>query len=126
MAFSGSGRLGPTLEALAIPVGALLGSMILFGLFVAVLGKNPLEVYALMYQGAFGSGFACAGSSNTAPAKFTTPNGAFTIANAAGGVRPYNSGTDSFNFGPFNYFQAPDERWNVNAFAHYDVHPRAI
>src|SRR5258706_13821743 len=32
--------------------------MILFGLFVAVLGKNPLEVYGLMYQGAFGSGFA--------------------------------------------------------------------
>src|SRR5258708_30984544 len=32
--------------------------MVLFGLFVAVLGKNPLEVYSLMYQGAFGSGFA--------------------------------------------------------------------
>ena len=47
--------------------------------------------------------------------------GAFTIANAAGTVRPYSSGTDSFNFGPFNYYQAPDERWNVNAFAHYDA-----
>src|SRR5260221_12983438 len=46
------------MEAFAIPVGALLGSMVLFGLFVAVLGKNPLEVYALMYQGAFGSSFA--------------------------------------------------------------------
>jgi ABC-type uncharacterized transport system permease subunit len=32
--------------------------MVLFGLFVAILGKNPLEVYSLMYQGAFGSGFA--------------------------------------------------------------------
>src|SRR5262245_3931558 len=32
--------------------------MVLFGIFVAALGKDPLEVYALMYQGAFGSGFA--------------------------------------------------------------------
>ncbi len=58
MAVSFSGRAGQTLEALAIPVGALLASMVLFGLFVAVLGKNPLDVYSLMYQGAFGSGFA--------------------------------------------------------------------
>jgi simple sugar transport system permease protein len=46
------------MEALAIPLGALLGSMVLFGLFVAMLGKNPLEVYGLMFQGAFGSSFA--------------------------------------------------------------------
>jgi len=58
VAFSGSGPLGRALEAFAIPAGALLAAMVLFGLFVAVLGKNPLEVYALMYQGAFGSGFA--------------------------------------------------------------------
>ena len=58
MALSDSGRLGRALEASAIPVGALLAAMVVFGLFVAVLGKNPLEVYALMYRGAFGSGFA--------------------------------------------------------------------
>ncbi|HVY05494.1 MAG TPA: ABC transporter permease [Burkholderiales bacterium] len=49
---------GRALEALAIPVGALLAAMVLFGIFVAILGKNPLEVYALMYKGAFGSAFA--------------------------------------------------------------------
>lgn len=58
MAVFDSGRMGRALEALAIPVGALLGAMVLFGGFVAVLGKNPLEVYGLMYQGAFGSSFA--------------------------------------------------------------------
>jgi ABC-type uncharacterized transport system permease subunit len=46
------------LEGLFIPVGALLATMVLFGVFVGALGKNPLEVYALMFQGAFGSAFA--------------------------------------------------------------------
>ena len=55
---SGSPGLGRALESLAIPIGALLASMVLFGIFVAALGKDPLEVYALMYQGAFGSSFA--------------------------------------------------------------------
>src|SRR5205823_13507531 len=32
--------------------------MALFGLFVAVLGHNPLEVYALIYRGAFASAFS--------------------------------------------------------------------
>jgi general nucleoside transport system permease protein len=58
MALSFSAGTGRALEGIAIPVSALLATMVLFGLFVAMLGKNPLEVYALMYQGAFGSGFA--------------------------------------------------------------------
>jgi general nucleoside transport system permease protein len=58
MALSFSAGAGRALEGVAIPVSALLATMVLFGLFVAMLGKNPLEVYALMYQGAFGSGFA--------------------------------------------------------------------
>jgi general nucleoside transport system permease protein len=45
-------------ETLAIPAGALLAAMVLFGLFVAVLGQNPLEVYALIYRGAFASAFS--------------------------------------------------------------------
>jgi outer membrane receptor protein involved in Fe transport len=88
--------------------------------------QSQRDFSACSLAATFGDGFACAGSSNTAPAKFTLPNGkAFTIADPAGNVRPYSSASDSFNFGPFNYYQAPDERWNVNAFAHYDVHPRA-
>jgi simple sugar transport system permease protein len=45
-------------EAVAIPVGALVAAMLLFGLFVAVLGHSPLEVYALIYKGGFASAFS--------------------------------------------------------------------
>ena len=45
-------------EALAIPLGALIAAMLVFGLFMAALGQNPLEVYALIYRGAFASAFS--------------------------------------------------------------------
>jgi iron complex outermembrane receptor protein len=77
-----------------------------------------------------GGGYACVGSSNTAPTRLTPQSGpnsgkAFIVADAAGNVRPYVSATDAFNFAPFNFYQVPDQRWNVSAFAHYDVDPRA-
>ena len=53
-----SGSAGRTIEAFAVPVGALAGALLLFGVFVAVLGHNPLEVYRLIYQGGFASSFA--------------------------------------------------------------------
>lgn len=52
------GRLGRAAEALAIPLGALAAALAVFGLFMALLQHNPLEVYALIYQGAFASAFA--------------------------------------------------------------------
>jgi ABC-type uncharacterized transport system permease subunit len=51
-------RLGPTLEAFGIPTLALLVSLALFGAFMAVSGHDPLEVYAEMYRGAFGTWFS--------------------------------------------------------------------
>ena len=51
-------RLRRAAESIAIPVGALIVAMILFGVFMASIGKNPLEVYALIYKGGFSSGFA--------------------------------------------------------------------
>jgi ABC-type uncharacterized transport system permease subunit len=45
-------------EALAIPVGALLAALVVFGLFMAALRQSPLEVYALIYRGGFASAFA--------------------------------------------------------------------
>src|SRR5207249_1421822 len=42
-------------EALIIPAGALAVSLILFGIFVAFAGANPLAVYRTIYRGAFGS-----------------------------------------------------------------------
>src|SRR2546428_14050739 len=45
-------------EALTIPAGALAVSLILFGIFVALAGANPLGVYETIYSGAFGSWFS--------------------------------------------------------------------
>jgi ABC-type uncharacterized transport system permease subunit len=45
-------------EAVAIPIGALAASMLVFGVFMAVLGQSPLEVYALIYKGGFASAFS--------------------------------------------------------------------
>lgn len=45
-------------EAFAIPIGALAASMVLFGLFMAMLGHNPLEVYGLIWKGGFASSFS--------------------------------------------------------------------
>lgn len=53
-----AGRLGPAAEAVAIPVGALLAAMVVFGAFMAVLRHDPFEVYALIYRGAFASAFS--------------------------------------------------------------------
>ena len=47
-----------TREAVVISLGALMAAMMLFGIFMAALGQNPFEVYALIYRGAFGSAFS--------------------------------------------------------------------
>ena len=53
-----SNRLLVASEALVLPVGALAVSLLLFGVFVALAGVDPLEVFALMYKGAFGTAFS--------------------------------------------------------------------
>ncbi len=58
MAAPGADRLGAALEAFAVPAGALAASMVLFGLFMAVLGHNPMEVYGLIWKGGFASAFS--------------------------------------------------------------------
>src|SRR5499433_1268879 len=45
-------------EALVIPIAALAAAMVVFGIFMAALGQNPLEIYALIYKGAFASAFS--------------------------------------------------------------------
>jgi general nucleoside transport system permease protein len=47
-----------TLESICIPIGALLFSLLLFGLFCLAIGTNPFDVYAAIYQAAFGNWFA--------------------------------------------------------------------
>jgi general nucleoside transport system permease protein len=50
--------LGRAAEAVAIPLGALIVSLLLFGGFVAFAGVNPLDLYGLMLLGSFGSWFS--------------------------------------------------------------------
>ena len=51
-------RFRSAAEAIVLPVGALAAAMVLFGLFIAVVGKDPFEVYSLIWRGGFASGFA--------------------------------------------------------------------
>lgn len=44
--------------SVTFPVAALLIASTIFAAFVALYGKNPFEVFGLIYQGGFGSGFA--------------------------------------------------------------------
>jgi simple sugar transport system permease protein len=46
------------LEDAVVPIAALLASIALFGVFVALAGHNPIDVYAEMYRGAFGTWFS--------------------------------------------------------------------
>jgi ABC-type uncharacterized transport system permease subunit len=46
------------IESVLVPGGALLVSFALFGVFVAVAGASPADVYYDMYRGAFGSWFS--------------------------------------------------------------------
>ena len=77
---------------------------------------------------AAGTAFTCGGSGTTGPGgQFINgvTGSAFTIANAQGGVRPYSSTLDAFNFAPYNYYQRPDERYGFASFVHYDINPHA-
>jgi general nucleoside transport system permease protein len=51
-------KVGGVAEYVVIPVLAVAASLVLFGVFVALFGKNPLDLYFYMYQGAFGTWFS--------------------------------------------------------------------
>jgi ABC-type uncharacterized transport system permease subunit len=51
-------RLGGAAEYIVIPGLALVGSLLLFGAFVTLFGKSPLDFYFYIYQGAFGTWFS--------------------------------------------------------------------
>ena len=51
-------RIRAAAEALVIPIGALAAAMVIFGMFVRLIGQDPLEVYALIWKGGFASNFA--------------------------------------------------------------------
>src|SRR4051812_36885319 len=53
-----SARHAETLESVALPLLAMGGALLLFGAFVWVGGKSPLEAWALLFKGAFGDWFS--------------------------------------------------------------------
>ena len=72
-----------------------------------------------------GNTFNCGGSGTSFPGRFLTDNGGFTVADAAGNVRPYVAATDQYNFGPLNYYRRPTERYTFSSFTHYDISDKA-
>jgi len=53
-----STRTTDTLEAIALPVMAMLGALLLFGAFIWAGGKSPVEAWGLLFKGAFGDWFS--------------------------------------------------------------------
>jgi ABC-type uncharacterized transport system permease subunit len=51
-------RTTDTLEAIALPVMAMAGALLLFGVFIWAGGKDPVEAWALLFKGAFGDWFS--------------------------------------------------------------------
>jgi simple sugar transport system permease protein len=51
-------RFGRTAEIVVIPILAVVAALLVFGVFVALFGVNPLELYGYMYRGAFGTFFS--------------------------------------------------------------------
>jgi len=51
-------NIGGAAEYVVIPALALLGALAAFGIFAALFGKDPIDLYFFMYQGAFGTWFS--------------------------------------------------------------------
>ncbi len=61
----------------------------------------------------------CGGSGTAFPARV----GSFVVDPAGPGntFRARNGATDTYNFGPSNYYQRPDDRYVLGAFANYEI-----
>jgi iron complex outermembrane receptor protein len=64
-----------------------------------------------------GDDFSCGGSGTADPARF----GSFIVNGTTFRPRLSVGDPNVYNFGPTNYFQRPDERYTLGAFAHYQV-----
>jgi simple sugar transport system permease protein len=51
-------KLSSAAEYIVIPTLALAAALAAFGIFVALFGKDPIDLYFYMYQGAFGTSFS--------------------------------------------------------------------
>lgn len=85
-----------------------------------------------------GASFACGGSSTTNPPRLAliSTNGNPLATGKVGAsyttvgtgtsttLAPYTS-AGAFNYGPYNYLQRPDVRYNLGAIGHYEISPQA-
>jgi outer membrane receptor protein involved in Fe transport len=64
-------------------------------------------------------GFGCVGSGNY---RLFVGDGGFGFQQDDGTIIPFAGGpAQTFNFGPFNFFQRPSERYNIFAKGHYEL-----
>ncbi|HEV2818478.1 MAG TPA: TonB-dependent receptor [Allosphingosinicella sp.] len=61
--------------------------------------------------------FTCGGSATSANGTFFTNVGTFQV----GPNRTFIPGSTPYNFAPTNYYQRPDERYTLGAFANYEI-----
>lgn len=83
---------------------------------------------ALGSTGPGGSEYSCSGSGTNKPANFTNAAqipGLPTSFRATGDGQ-FVDGTRTYNFAPFNYYQRPDERYALGAFAHYEINDNLV
>jgi iron complex outermembrane recepter protein len=69
--------------------------------------------------------YACGGSGTAFPGTFSnfglsSPAFNYTIDAQTGNFRTFTT-ADQYNFGPLNYYQRPDERYNLGAFGRYKI-----
>jgi len=79
--------------------------------FCSLADRTPAQAATL------GRNFNCGGSGTSANGTFLTNVGTFQV----GSGRNFIPGSTPFNFGPYNYFQRPDERYTFGAFADYEI-----
>jgi iron complex outermembrane receptor protein len=79
--------------------------------FCSLADRTPAQAATL------GRNFNCGGSGTSANGTFLTNVGTFQV----GSNRSFIPGSTPFNFGPYNYYQRPDERYTFGAFADYEI-----
>ncbi len=74
-----------------------------------------------------GDTFSCGGSLTAFPGRMrpkdpvTGTRADLVLDASTGNMRPINTATDVYNFGPLNYYQRPDERYTAGAFLNLNV-----
>jgi iron complex outermembrane receptor protein len=101
----------------------------------AAVLEAKYDYAACVLDATAGGGLACGGSPVTArPGPHGGAGGYFqayggngkalftnTVDANTGAFRPYSTAQDSYNFGPLNFYQRPNERWTGGSFLTYQI-----